>query len=126
MAQVLLVDADEQARSICLKDLVREGHVVQTASTGFEALRLVDEHVPDVVITEVRLPGMDGLDLMGRLLASHRRIRVILVSGSTHYQENFLSWVADACITKSSTTTELRSKLREVLGGSAEHSLGAP
>jgi CheY-like chemotaxis protein len=126
MAQILVVDADERARTLCSRDLEHEGHVVLTASTGFEALRLAEEHAPDVVITEVRLPGMDGLDLMGRLLASHRRIRVILVSRTSHYQENFLSWVADACITKSSTTLELRGKLRELLGGSAEHSLGAP
>ena len=126
MAQILFVDADERSRSRCSKDLEHEGHAVITASTGFEALRLAEEHAPDVVITAVRLPGMDGLDLMGRLLASRRQIRVILFSGSSGYQENFLSWVADACITKSSTTVELQGKLRELLGGSDSPSLGAP
>lgn len=121
MAHILIVDADESFRSACLNDLGEEGHDVLTAATAFEALRLVEERVPDVVITEVRLPGMDGLDLMARLLAKHRGIRVILNSASAYYKDNFLSWVADVCLTKSSGTRELRQRLRELLdSGSCE------
>lgn len=118
MARILIVDGDEKARSACAEDLEREGHEVLTASTGFVALRIVEEHAPEIVITEVRLPGMDGLDLMGRLLAAHRGLRVILNSSASYYKENFLSWAADACLTKSPCTLELRGKVMELLNTS--------
>lgn len=115
MARILVVDGDEKVRSAYAEDLEREGHEVLTASTGFVALRLVKEHEPDIVITEVRLPGMDGVDLMGRILAEQHEILVILNSISAYYKENFLSWAADACLTKSASTLELRGTVMELL-----------
>lgn len=129
MARILVVDGDERFRLVCAEDLEYEGHEVLTAATGLDALRLVEEHLPDMVITEVQLPGMDGLDLMGRLLARHRGIIVILNSGSSYYKENFLSWAADACLTKSAGTLELRTKVRELQNtktGTAAKSTEAP
>ncbi len=115
MAKLLIVDGDERFRESCARDLTGEGHEVLTASTGFDALRLVEEHLPEVVITEIRLPGMDGLDLMGRLLAQHRGLIVILNSWSPSYKQNFMSWAADACLTKTTDNAELRARVREAL-----------
>jgi DNA-binding response OmpR family regulator len=115
MALILVVDGDERFRTSCAQGLAREGHDVLTATEGFEALRLVDDRVPDVVITEVRLPGMDGLDLMSRLLADHRRVVVVLVSGSSYYKHDFQSWVADACLTKPIDVPGLQGVVRELL-----------
>lgn len=115
MARILVVDNDKTFRLTCAEDLELEGHDVFTAETGFDALRLDEEHALDMVITEVRLPGMDGLELMSRLLAKHRGIIVILNSCSSRYKESFLSWAADAYVMKSADIRELRAKVRELL-----------
>jgi DNA-binding response OmpR family regulator len=115
MARILVVDGDERYRLVCSETLERQGHEVWTAATGVEALRVTDEHLPDMVITEIQLPGMDGLDLMARLLERHRGILVILNSKSSYYKDNFMSWAADACLTKSVDSRELSAKIRELL-----------
>jgi DNA-binding response OmpR family regulator len=124
MARILVVDGDERYRLVCSRNLEREGHEVLTAATGVEALRLADEHIPDMVITEIQLPGMDGLDLMARLLARRRGILVILNSKSSYYKDNFMSWTADACLTKSVDNRELSAKVRELLNGQAAEGKG--
>ena len=125
MAQILIVDGDERYRSRCSGDLEREGHEVTTASNGFDALRAVERHVPDVVITEIQLPGMDGLDLMSRLLAEHRQVIVILNSASLHYKESFMSWAADGFVAKSVEGLELRTTVEALLDRKAPAAVGA-
>lgn len=115
MAKILFVDGDERYRIACAHELELDGHEVHTAASGFDALPLTERLALDVVITEVRLPGMDGLDLMGRVLAKNRAIIVILHSACSYYKENFLSWAADACLTKSTDLLELRRIVRERL-----------
>ena len=120
MARILVVDADVRERTACARDLELDGHDVLTAPTGFDALRLAEEHVPEIVITEVRLPGMDGLDLMCRLLSRVPRPIVILHSRSSWHRDSFLSWAADADLTKADDTSELRAKVRELLESAEE------
>jgi DNA-binding response OmpR family regulator len=115
MARILVVDADEQCRSAFEDDLRHEGHEVWTAANEWDALRLADEHPPDLLVTEVQLPGPDGLDLMARVLKTHRDIRVVLISDSPHYKDNFLSWAADACLSKTGGTWNLLATVRELL-----------
>ena len=115
MARILIVDGDERFRLACEQELRLDGHEVLGAGTGFDALALVDRPTPDVLIAEVQLPGMDGLDLMSRVLAKDRGVIVILNSSSTCYKDNFLSWAADACLTKSGDLFELRRIVRERL-----------
>jgi len=115
MARILLVDGDRRYRSTCSEDLERQGHEVLTASNGFDALRLVAEHAPEVIVTEVRLPGSDGIDLIYRLLMQTPRPIVILNSESSYHRDGFLSWAADADLRKSRDTSELQAKVRALL-----------
>ena len=116
MARILIVDNDDRYRHACALDLRNEGHDVVTAASGFDALRSIDSAAPELVITEVQLPGMDGLDLMGRLLERDRGLIVILNSASCRYKDNFMSWAADACCQKSEDGRELRATVRRLLG----------
>jgi DNA-binding response OmpR family regulator len=117
MATILIVDAEETWRQLLKERLEPDGFEVLTASNGAEGLRIVEEASPDVVVTEARLPGMDGLDLMTRILDRHPRMRVVLHSSCVSYLDNFLSWAADACLLKSPDTGELEETVRKLLGG---------
>ena len=115
MAHILLVDNDDAYLRSCVEELEHEGHEVSTASTGADALGFVHCQRPDILVTEVSLPGMDGIDLMTRVLAHDVSIPVILNCRSAHHMDSFLSWAADSYVVKSSDNQELRKELAKLL-----------
>ncbi len=80
MRRVLVVDDEENLRLVLRTLLRRHGYEVETASNGDEALALVDSFGPDVVLTDVRMPKMGGLDLLQTLRAKRNEATVIVMS----------------------------------------------
>lgn len=115
MAKILIVDNDAELREHYKRELEREGHLVLAGATGLDGFRLFLEGRPNLVILEICLPEMDGLDLMSRILDRDRRMPVILNTAYAHYRDNFLSWAADAYLIKSTDTQELRDTVRELV-----------
>jgi two-component system response regulator HydG len=79
-ARVLVVDDEASARSGLEKLLRQEGYVVDTAADGDAALAIVAEHPPDLVLTDLRMPGMDGLELLERLRERDGELPVLVVT----------------------------------------------
>src|SRR6476469_5873121 len=80
MRRVLVVDDEENLRLVLRTLLKRHGYEVETASSGEEALALVDTFGPDVILTDVRMPKMGGLDLLATLQAKGNEATVIVMS----------------------------------------------
>ncbi len=78
--RVLVVDDEENLRLVLRTLLRRNGYEVETACSGEDALGLVDSFGPDVVITDVRMPKMGGLDLLATLKAKGNDATVIVMS----------------------------------------------
>jgi CheY-like chemotaxis protein len=77
---ILVVDDDPQSR-IGLRQLLEcEGYEVITATNGVEALAAAATHAPDVVVSDVQMPVMDGLTLLARLEVQNPRLPVVLMS----------------------------------------------
>ena len=66
-ARVLVVDDDAFARSSIARLLAGEGHAVETAQDGAAALKLAAALPPDIVVTDLKMPGMDGIALLQKL-----------------------------------------------------------
>ena len=66
-SKILIVDDDASSLNLLRMHLERDGYAVFTAGSGTEGLRLAYEHKPDAVILDVRMPGMDGHEVCGRL-----------------------------------------------------------
>ncbi len=115
MATILIVDDEVNVRRLYQKDLEDEGHRVITAATGSEALHLLPESAPDLVILDIKLGVENGLDVLRRMKEIRPTLSVILNSGYSTYRDDFSSWLADAYVVKSSDTTELSAMVREVL-----------
>ncbi|MEZ4229131.1 MAG: sigma-54 dependent transcriptional regulator [Polyangiaceae bacterium] len=77
---MLVVDDEENLRLVLRTLLKRNGYEVETAGDGEEALGLVDSFGPDVVLTDVRMPKLDGLDLLSTLKAKGHEATVIVMS----------------------------------------------
>ena len=80
MRRVLGVDDEESLRRVVRSFLKRDGYEVETASSGEEALGLVESFGPDVILTDVRMPKMGGLDLLATLKAKGNDATVIVMS----------------------------------------------
>jgi two-component system, NtrC family, response regulator HydG len=76
--RVLVVDDEPSARSGLDKLLRQEGYDVTTAADGMAALVSFSETAPDVVVTDLKMPGMDGMELLGKLRAQDPHVPVIM------------------------------------------------
>ncbi len=79
--RVLVVDDEELVRSMLGRYLERKGFLVQMASDGFQALDLFRESYFDLVLSDVRMPGLDGLKLLRAIKDINPRVPVVLISG---------------------------------------------
>jgi DNA-binding response OmpR family regulator len=116
MPKILLVDDDRNTRILYSRELIEEGYDVLQAAGPAEALELFRSQRPLLVILDLRMPHMDGLEVLSRLLSIDRRVPIILFSAYSFYQDNFLSWAADAFLEKSSDLSRLKDVIRGLLG----------
>ncbi|NIO05703.1 MAG: response regulator [Proteobacteria bacterium] len=112
---ILIVDDDESQRFLCQETLAEEGYRVVAAKNGKEALAKVEQERPDLVILDIVMPQMDGMEAMTRIIRKHRKIPVILNTSYSRYREDFLTWAADAYVVKSPDFTELKDKIEKLL-----------
>ena len=84
--KILFVDDEEQIRKLLSTWLGRHGYVVTLANDGWEALKAIRASAPDLVITDVNMPNMNGLELTRRLRADHRTARIPLIMLSARKQ----------------------------------------
>jgi two-component system NtrC family response regulator len=78
--RILVVDDDESLRWVTQAQLQQSGYQASAAASGAEALKLIRESPPDLVITDLIMPGMSGLDLLKRIRAEYPEIIVILAT----------------------------------------------
>lgn len=112
---ILVAEDEENLRYMYDKELSQAGYNVTVASDGKEALSKIKENLPDLVILDIRMPNMDGLEALGNIVQHYKKIPVIINTAHAYYQDNFISWLADAYITKSPDMTELKEKISELL-----------
>ena len=113
--KILLVEDDEGLRLLYQEELQTEGYDVVAASNGKEAIQKLEQEGYDLVILDIVMPEMDGIEALGRIIGKHRKIPIVLHTLYADYWRDFMSWAADAYLMKSSDLTELKQKVRELL-----------
>jgi DNA-binding response OmpR family regulator len=111
MTTILLVENDKNQSLLYEQELRFEGYEILTAADGEEALEKVQEQTVDIIIMDIGMPKMDGLETLGRIVSKHKEIPIIIYTAYSSYKDNFMSWLADAYIIKSSDLTELKDKI---------------
>ena len=115
MALILIVEDDEHQREIYADGLMGEGHDTLLARDGQEAIEIVEEQRPDLVVLDISMPGMDGIETMNRMLSKDNRLPIVLNTAYGNFREDFRTWPADAYVVKSSDLAELKDTIRKVL-----------
>ena len=115
MFKLLVVEDKESLREWYGEELEKEGYSVATAVNAKEALNRLRGQPIDLVVLDIQMPGMNGLELLGKALGEKIKIPVIINTAYPHYKNNFMSWAAEAYIVKSSDFSELKDTIRKVL-----------
>ncbi len=83
MNKKLLIVDDDVALSHELSEMLREdGHEVETAGEGVEALKLIDKNTYDIILLDIKMPGMSGIEVLKALRNNPPKGNIFIVSGS--------------------------------------------
>ncbi|HEX9106826.1 MAG TPA: response regulator [Longimicrobiales bacterium] len=117
MAGILIVE-DNRDLAVILRDLLSLEHEVRTAWRGEDAVRMVRERAPDLVIMDLQLPGMDGLET-SRWIKREAPIPILVLTAlaaAGDPEAVLASGCCDAYMAKPASLTEIRNKVNELLG----------
>ncbi|HIJ87219.1 MAG TPA: response regulator [Desulfuromonadales bacterium] len=123
MAHILILDDEADLRFILKTFLTSEGHTIDTATDGKAGLRLVELHHYDLIITDIVMPEMDGLEFISTIRRKFPDMRIIAMSGGTaKLDKNLL--LATAKLMRAGTVIDkpldmiaLKTAVNEVLAG---------
>ncbi len=113
---LLLIEDDDAIRTALELSLTRQGHRVATAASGEDGLKLLREQRPDLIVLDVMLPGIDGVEVLARL-RRESDVYVILLTAKTEETDKIigLSVGADDYVTKPFSPRELVARIKAAL-----------
>ena len=113
---VLVVEDDNDMRSLLCDELWSEGYQLREAKDGDEALRAVLESVPDLILTDLKMPA-GGFDYVSRLKTFAPQCPIVLMTafGGTQTKADALKWGVSAYFDKPVRISELKATVRQLL-----------
>ena len=118
---ILVVDDEPQITRVLRTGLTSRGYDVRTAADGESALETLGDWEPDLVVTDLSMPGMNGLELVRRISAEFGRLPVLVLSMHAEEQYALRAFKAGAngYMTKDGASAELIKALRKIASGGA-------
>lgn len=81
MARIMVIEDDEVLRPLLVDLLAAQGHLARSAANGSDGLDKIHEWLPDLVITDIYMPGRDGIEVIMHLRQTLPEIKIIALSG---------------------------------------------
>jgi len=113
--KILIVDDEENIRLLFKEELEDEGYTVDLASNGFEAIDKVKNNSYDLVVLDIKMPGIDGIQTLNEIKKINTNQPIILCSAYGEFRQDFSSWASDAYVVKSADTKELKQTIAKIL-----------
>lgn len=112
---LLVVDDEENIRLLYKEELTEEGYEVILAENGYEAIELVKGNDVDLVVLDIEMPKIDGIETLRLLKEEKRDMPVVLCSAYGEYKQDFCTWASDAYIVKTADLSELKSVIKNII-----------
>ena len=115
--RILVVDDDPKIRAVVRRGLAYEGYRVVEAATGEEGLEKAREHLPDLVVLDVMLPGIDGLEVTKRLRSGGDDLAILMLTARDEVKDRVqgLETGADDYLVKPFSIEELLARVHALL-----------
>ncbi|MBT3606568.1 MAG: response regulator [Candidatus Latescibacteria bacterium] len=120
MKNILIADDDTNLALLYEQELSDEGYQVQVVHDARAAIERVQQNPPDLLVLDIRMPGMDGIEALNKILGINNQLPVILNTAYSNHKDNYLTWSADAYVVKSSDLTELKDAIQNILAKKSE------
>jgi DNA-binding response OmpR family regulator len=116
MFHILLIDDEEPLLASLSYYLIKEGYKVTTAADGVTALKVIEKKMPDLIILDLLLPEMDGIELFWRIKA-FSDVPILMLTAKDHEADKVwgLKSGADDYVTKPFSTRELIARIEAIL-----------
>lgn len=115
--RVLLVDDTPEILALCVEILKSHCEIVGTALDGKSAIAAFTKSAPDVVVLDVSMPGLNGIEVARHLRASGERAAIVFLSADMEFTMAALEAGASAFVKKTLITTDLWVAIQEALAG---------
>jgi DNA-binding response OmpR family regulator len=115
MYKILLVEDEPHLLELYQEELQDEGYEVLSTMDGEEAVLMTKKNLPDLVVLDIKIKKLHGLEVLKRIKEFNKDLPVVLNSAYETFKSDFSSWIADAYLIKSSNLAELKEKIAELL-----------
>ena len=115
MKKILLVDDEESIHLLYREEFEEEGYEVHSALRGADALEKFKLISPDLVILDINMPDMNGIEVLRQMKEIKADLPVILSTAYHEYKQDLGAWASDEYIVKSSDMGELKEAVRRYL-----------
>jgi DNA-binding response OmpR family regulator len=119
MNPILVVEDEPYLRNLYTDELLDAGFSVCPVASGQEAIDCAKAQRPQLIVLDIMLPDINGLRVLEEIKAYDKTIPIIINSAFAIYKANFLSWMADDYVIKSSDISELMNKIKYHAGFAA-------
>ncbi|MHB8790989.1 MAG: response regulator [Desulfobulbaceae bacterium] len=113
--RILVVDDEEGIQLLYREEFEDDGYEVISAYNGDDALTIFLKQPPDLVILDINMPGMNGIEVLRRMKEAHPHLPVILSSAYQEYKQDIGSWASEEYIVKSANMDDLKEAVRKHL-----------
>jgi DNA-binding response OmpR family regulator len=115
MSRILVVEDEPGLQQLYKLELEECGHQVRLCADGESAVKATRDEGFDLVVLDIKLPRMDGTEVLHELKKQNRALPIILNSAYATYKNDFSNWLADDFVVKSADLGELKSKIESLL-----------
>ena len=115
MRKILLVDDEESIHLLYREELEEEGYEVHSTLSGTDALEKFKIISPDLVILDINMPDMNGIEVLRQMKEMNPTLPIILSTAYHEYKQDLGAWASDEYIVKSSDLSELKEAVRKYL-----------
>ncbi len=113
--KILIVDDEPAIQLLYNEEFTEEGYAVTGVYSGEKALIAFADNPPDLVILDINMPDLNGIEVLRRMKAQRPDLPVVLNSAYQEFKQDLGAWASDAYVVKSSDLRELKKTVRRLL-----------